>query len=340
MTYPTHPSQSANDLMFSVLYDDFTAEQAIKAIKALDYVVPFDPPPFVAFQVRVAYATTEGGSLSGATSEWVWWGEKPTKVPTPRNTNRYEFRHWETETGLIVDPSQVIVTEDTKFTAVFEYIAPQSYTVSYVAGPNGTLTGQAVESVIEGKKPSKVPTPKPDADYKFTRWVDESGKAVDPAGETITQNRTFTAEFEYVLKQFNISAWDVMPRTTATSQNGRTENKHVLTEGEAISLDMFTKTSDGPTFNAKGEYMQTFDEVPTGDTWYQRIDNTESLNVNNYHYRKTFYAGRGGSLNRNGSTVYAYTSEAISWSGTTITAPTPVADDGWHFDRWVNLATG
>lgn len=49
MAYPIHPSQSDLDLMFSVLYDDFTAEQAIKAIKGLDFVVPFDPPPFVAF---------------------------------------------------------------------------------------------------------------------------------------------------------------------------------------------------------------------------------------------------------------------------------------------------
>ena len=64
MAYPIHPSQSDYDLMYSVLYDDFTAENAIRIIEELDLVVPFDPPPFVRFKVRVAYTTTEGGNLS------------------------------------------------------------------------------------------------------------------------------------------------------------------------------------------------------------------------------------------------------------------------------------
>lgn len=261
-------------------------------------------------------------------------------MPTPRNTNRYEFRHWENEAGLIVDPSQVVVTEDTKFIAVFEYIAPQSFTVSYVAGPNGTLTGQTAESVIEGEKPSKVPTPKPNTDYKFTQWVDEAGKAVDPAGETITENRTFTAQFEYVPKEYTVTIWECSPRTTNASNANRSQAPWTLKEGEAVREEMFVRTSSGPIFNANGEYMSEFNEVPNKDTWYQRIDNTEQLTTQNYYYRKTFYAGRGGSLSRNGSTVYAYTAQTSSWGGGSITTPTPVADDGWHFDRWINLATG
>ncbi len=86
--------------------------------------------------------------------------------------------------------------------------------------------------------------------------------------------------------------------------------------------------------------MNNFNEVPTQDTYYQRIDDTEKLTTNNNYYRKTFYAGLGGKLVRNGSAVYSYTAQTSIWSGTAISTPTPQADDGWHFDRWVDLSDG
>ena len=97
--------------------------------------------------------------------------------------------------------------------------------------------------------------------------------------------------------------------------------------------------SNGPIFDSAGNYMENFNEVPTHDTWYQRVDNSENISTSNNYYRKTFYAGRGGHL-LNGSTVeYAHTAQARTWGGS-ITTPTPVADPGWSFLHWVNLATG
>lgn len=186
MAYPIHPSQSDYDLMYSVLYDDFTAENAIRIIEELDFVVPFDPPPFVRFQVHVTYVTTEGGSLSGATSEWVWINESPANVPTPVDSPRYEFRHWEDVNGNIVDPTTVTVTGDTQFTAVFEYIPPASYNVTYLAGDHGHLTGQTVEAVVEGQTPANVPTTVPDTQYEFDRWTDERGNTINPSTTVIT----------------------------------------------------------------------------------------------------------------------------------------------------------
>lgn len=340
MAYPIHPSQSDYDLMYSVLYDDFTAENAIKIIEELDFVVPFDPPPFVRFQVRVTYVTTEGGSLSGATSEWVWINENPANVPTPVDSPRYKFHHWEGVNGNIVDPTTVTVTGDTQFTAVFEYIPPASYNVTYLAGDHGHLTGQTVEAVIEGQTPAHVPTTVPDTQYEFDRWTDESGNTINPNVTVITQNRTFTAQFKYVQKKFQILAYSVKPRTTSTGNHGLTKNDYILTEGEAVYEGMFTQTNSGPIFDKNGQLMNSFNKVPTADTYYQRIDNTESLSVNSNYYRKTFYAGLGGKLVHNGSIVYSYTAQVSAWGGQSISTPTPQADDGWHFDRWVDLSDG
>lgn len=340
MAYPIHPSQSDYDLMYSVLYDDFTAENAIRIIEELDFAVPFDPPPFVRFKVRVTYTTTEGGNLSGATTEWVWINESPSNVPTPVDSPRYEFHHWEDANGNIVDPTTVTVTGDTIFTAVFEYIPLHTYNVTYLAGNNGYLTGETVEVVTEGQTPAHIPTPMPNTQYEFDKWIDENGNTIDPSTITITRDRTFTAQFKYIQKSLKITAYSVKPRTTSTGSNGVTKNDYTLTEGEAVYEGMFTQTDSGPIFNRNGELMNSFNEVPTEDTYYQRIDDTEQLSTNPNRYRKTFYAGIGGKLIHNGATVYSYTAQASIWSGSLISTPTPQADDGWHFDRWVDLSDG
>lgn len=103
---------------------------------------------------------------------------------------------------------------------------------------------------------------------------------------------------------------------------------------------MFTQTNSGPILNRNGEVMNNFNEVPTEDIYYQRIDDSESLSTSQGYYRKTFYAGLGGSLIRNGSKVYSYTAQTRTWGGSSITTPTPQADNGWHFDRWIDLSDG
>lgn len=55
MAFPTHPSRSDYDLNYSVLYDDFTAENAIRVISLLDMVAPFPPAPPPSYKVIVTY---------------------------------------------------------------------------------------------------------------------------------------------------------------------------------------------------------------------------------------------------------------------------------------------
>lgn len=72
-------------------------------------------------------------------------------------------------------------------------IPTPTYTVSFSAGANGSLTGTALFTVDEGTLFStiNVPTPVPDANYKFSSW-----SPALPAGTTeITSNMSFTAQF-------------------------------------------------------------------------------------------------------------------------------------------------
>ncbi|MCI8595133.1 MAG: hypothetical protein HFF09_07790, partial [Oscillospiraceae bacterium] len=71
-----------------------------------------------------------------------------------------------------------------------------NYTVNYVAGTHGSLTGSTSEKVEKGKTPASVPTPAADKGYAFVGWSMDGGKTfVNPAAQTISANTTFTAMF-------------------------------------------------------------------------------------------------------------------------------------------------
>jgi autotransporter-associated beta strand protein len=82
---------------------------------------------------------------------------------------------------------------DSAVTVLFSVPPPPEYTLTYVAGPGGTISGNAVQSVIEGNDGQPV-TAVPDTGYSFVQWSDGS---INPVRiETnVTNHLTFTASF-------------------------------------------------------------------------------------------------------------------------------------------------
>ena len=66
-----------------------------------------------------------------------------------------------------------------------------AYTVTFVAGENGSLAGETSHTVLKGTAWSEitVPTPSANSGYKFKDWTPEFP-------ETITESKTYTANFE------------------------------------------------------------------------------------------------------------------------------------------------
>ena len=88
-----------------------------------------------------------------------------------------------------------------------------------------------------------------------------------PGRETATGNTTYTARFQAIQKIFQITVYDVAPRTTQTGSDGIAVHTFNVKEGDSVYPEMFG-VSDGPIFNANGDYMDSFNEKPTRDTWY------------------------------------------------------------------------
>ena len=194
MAFPIHPSKSDRDLMYSVLYDDFTAENAIHIISILDKEEPFPDPAAPNYRVKVAYRAGAGGSLQGETTEWVKAGTSPTQVPFVTANRGYEFTTW-TVNGEPVDPETYIATRDTEFVAVFIF-SGVFYNITFVCDTNGSIDDHPGVLTIQVAEGEYVPFPDvtPNEGFMFDAWYD-GAVAVTPGEETAQADTTYTARF-------------------------------------------------------------------------------------------------------------------------------------------------
>lgn len=130
---------------------------------------------------NVTFVAGNGGTLSGTTTVSVEAGTDLSTVtfPTATANTGYDFVAWDKTSGAI--------NSDTTVTASF---AIKTFTVTFVAGANGTLSGTTTATVNYGTDLSAVtfPTPVANEGYEFDAWDKTSG--------AITTDTTVTASFK------------------------------------------------------------------------------------------------------------------------------------------------
>ena len=134
----------------------------------------------------LSFVAGENGTLTGnAVIPDIFTGteSEDLTLPTPVANPGYKFKEWSPAI-----PEEI--TEDMKFTAVFEYDPTQYATVSFHAGNHGTLDGKGSYTVLKGTAWSEieVPTPVPDQYYIFNSWS-------SPFPSVINEDMSFTASF-------------------------------------------------------------------------------------------------------------------------------------------------
>ena len=129
----------------------------------------------------VTFVAGNGGTLSGTTTVSVEAGTDLSTVtfPTATPNTGYDFVAWDKTSGAINSATTV--------TASF---AIKTFTVTFVAGANGTLSGTTTATVNYGTDLSAVtfPTPVANEGYEFDAWDKTSG--------AITATTTVTASFK------------------------------------------------------------------------------------------------------------------------------------------------
>ncbi len=279
-------------------------------------------------QLAVTYAAGANGSLQGSATETVNYGDHPKAVPTPVPNAGYQFSHWEDGSGKTYANAAAIeavtIQGPMTFTAIFDRIP--NATVTYKAGANGSLQGNATETVQIGGHPAQVPTPVPAAGFSFSHWEDDQGQTYANAAAiqavTINGDMTFTAVFDQIPAQTvtykagangslqgNATeqvAWGGHPAQVPTPvpaagfSFSHWEDDQGQTYANAAAIQAVTVT--GPiTFTA------IFDKIPD--------------------YTVNYVAGPNGTLN-------GASSEKVAPGGTLANTPTPVPAKYYEFVYW------
>jgi hypothetical protein len=153
--------------------------QAVTANNCINVTVP---------SFTLTYTAGANGTITGASSQTVNSGSNGTPVTATPNAG-YHFVQW--SDGSTANPrTDTNVTANISVTASF---AINTYTLTYTAGADGTITGTSPQTVNSGANGTPV-TATPNAGYHFVQWSD--GSTANPRTDTnVTANISVTASF-------------------------------------------------------------------------------------------------------------------------------------------------
>jgi uncharacterized cupredoxin-like copper-binding protein len=143
---------------------------------------------FAPLTYTLTYTAGTGGTISGTSPQTVAFGESGTAV-TAVASSGYRFTGW-SDGVTTATRTDTNVTADLSVTASF---APLTYTLTYSAGPGGTISGTSPQTVAHGGSGTAVMAV-PNAGFYFAGWSDLVTTATR-TDTNVTANRSVTAIF-------------------------------------------------------------------------------------------------------------------------------------------------
>ena len=257
----------------------------------------------------LTYTAGSNGSITGTSPQTVDYGSDGTEVTAVPNTG-YHFVKW-SDGVLTASRTDLNVQEDISVTATF---AIDTFTLTYTAGSNGSITGTSPQTVDYGSDGTEV-TAVPDANYHFVKWSDD----------VMTANRTDTN----VTSDISVTATFAIDTYTVTASAGA--NGAIDPPGDVIvsygGVQVFTITPDTGYYIA--DVLVDSISVGTVDTYtFTNVtaDHTISATFAIDTFTLTYTAGSNGSITGTSPQTVDYGSD-----GTEVTA---VPDANYHFVSW------
>ena len=233
---------------------------------------------------------------------------------TASPANGWHFVDW---TGdVTVADSPVTVTKDTA-TIVTANFALNQYTLTYDAGPGGTLSGDASQTVSHGGSGTAVTAvPNAGAGYRFVGWSDGVLTATRTDAD-VTADLDVTATF--ALDQYTLT-YDAGPGGTLSGDASQT----VSHGGSGTAVTAVPNAGAGYRFVGWSDGVLTATRTDADVTADLDVTATFALD----QYTLTYDAGPGGTLSGDASQTVSH-----GGSGTAVTA-VPNAGAGYRFVGW------
>ena len=205
-------------------------------------------------------------------------------------------------------------------TFVAEFVQ-KTYTLTYIAGANGTLEGDSPQTVVHGQNAKPVEA-KANTNYHFKKWSD--GSTQNPRTlENITKDSTITAEFEQDTKTFEITA-TAEPAEGGSVNGAGTYNENTTATLKATANEGYKFVGweeNGNVESTDAEYSFTVKSNRTLVARFEKIT-----------YTLTYTAGDGGKIKHNGAEQKEVILSVVHGAdGEEVEA---VASDGYRFVQW------
>ena len=259
----------------------------------------------------LTYTAGANGSITGTSPQTVNHGADGSEVTAVANAG-YHFVDW-SDASTANPRTDTNVTANVSVTANF---AINTYTLTYTAGANGTITGTSPQTVNYGADGSEV-TAVPNTGYHFVDWSDAS--TANPRTDTnVTANVSVTANFAintYTLT-YTAGANGTITGTSPQTVNHGADGSEVTAVANAGYH--FVDWSDGVLAAARTDTNVT-----------ANISVTANFAINTYTL--TYTAGANGSITGTSPQTVNHGAD-----GTPVTA---VANAGYHFVDWSDAST-
>ncbi|MCG8904831.1 gliding motility-associated C-terminal domain-containing protein, partial [Tenacibaculum finnmarkense] len=145
----------------------------------------------------VKYTAGNNGTITGNLAQTIEEGKATSEVKAIANTG-YEFVKWSDNNTS--ETRTDIADADKEFTAEFVKVI-EKFTVKYIAGNNGTITGDLAQTIEEGKATSEVKAIA-NTGYEFVKWSDNNTS--ETRTDIADADKEFTAEFVKVIEKFTV----------------------------------------------------------------------------------------------------------------------------------------
>ncbi|MCD8411893.1 InlB B-repeat-containing protein [Tenacibaculum finnmarkense genomovar ulcerans] len=260
----------------------------------------------------VKYTAGNNGTITGDLAQTIEEGKATSEVKATADTG-YEFVKWSDNNTSKTRTD--IADADKEFTAEFvkTVVVLKNYTVKYIAGNNGTITGDLSQNIEEGKATSQVKAIA-DAGYKFVKWSD--GNTSETRTDIADADKEFTAEFVKVIEKFTVKYIAGNNGTITGDLSQNIEEGKATSEVKAIADAgyEFVKWSDNNTSETRTDIADADKEFTA-----EFVKVIEKFTVK-------YIAGNNGTITGN----LAQTIE----EGNSTSEVKAIADAGYEFVKW------
>ncbi len=261
----------------------------------------------------LAYAAGANGSISGTSPQTVNYNGSGTAVTAVPNTG-YHFVNW-SDTSTTNPRTDTGVVADKSVTANF---AINTYTLTYTAGANGSISGTSPQTVNYNGSGTAV-TAVPNTGYHFVNWSDAS-TANPRTDANVRASKSVTANFAA-----DASSYTLTYTAGANGSISGTSPQTVSSGGSGSQVTAVPNT--GYHFSSWSDGYPTPARTDTGVL--ANVNATANFAINTYTL--TYAAGAGGTISGTSPQTVNYNA-----SGSQVTA---VPNTGYHFVSWSDGVT-